>query len=183
MLSTVQHTQPYSGTLRIFEFPSPCGLTRVTVQLYQVTLPLGNATFRASLLQAALHLHGSTTSAAQSTDAHPPSTPSSVLQLPCIHPYQPSEDVEITILFLESRCSAAATTLYHDRATARAAPNAPWLIPTMNNHWYPTANSHSQGTVSVVEGPRPLIPAPMRSPIATAVEAASPQGSLYDRGM
>ena len=131
---------------------------------------MGNATFRASLLQAALHLHGSTTCAAQSTDAHPPSTPSSVLQLPCIHPYQPTADVEITMLFLESRCSAAATTLYHDRATARAAPNAPRLIPTMNNHWYPTANSHPPGTVSVVEGAHPLIPAPMRSLIATTAK-------------
>jgi hypothetical protein len=87
------------------------------------------------------------------------------------------------MLFLESRCSAAATTLYNDRATARAAPDAPWLIPTMNNHWYPTANSHPPGTVSVVEGAHPLIPAPMRSLIAITAEAASPQGSLYDRGM
>ena len=115
---------------------------------------------QAEILQAALHLHGSTACAAQSTltDAHPPSTPSSALQLPCIHPYQPTADVEITILFLEFRCPAAATALYHDRTTARAAPNAPWLIPTMNDRG--SYSSHMSPSHQVTTGTHCELPPP-----------------------
>jgi hypothetical protein len=151
---------------------------------------------QAEILQAALHLHGSTTCAAQSTltDAHPPSTQSSALQLPCIHPYQQTADVEITILFLEFRCPAAATALNDGKGgsqcpLADSHDERPWRLfkshvsEPPSHHRYPTANSHPPGTISVVEGAHPLIPAPMRSLIATTVEAASPQGSLYDSGI
>jgi hypothetical protein len=48
MLNTVQHTQPYSGTLQIFAFP-PRLVDLLESELYQVTLPLGNATFKKEL--------------------------------------------------------------------------------------------------------------------------------------